>query len=289
MREQAEQTVKQVFKGLDSQTFQNVMAAVQIVSHAAGQILCKEGALERTFYILVAGEVAITKQKPDGSQALLGTKGRGEFFGEIALLKGTARTATVQTTKDATVVEMGLEAFRQVIRNSPEFLDNIMQLLDEYTQNHAKLLNHLIFTSYSRKDEILVKRLVNDLKKELQGSRVSIWLDQMDIKLGDDWDDEIEDALAQSTAMLLILSEHSTKSKNVKGEWNYCFEEGKTIIPVKIDKCKTPIRLATYHHIDLANYSEENAYQEGIARIAMTLREVAEQASDSRGDYNSLR
>jgi CRP-like cAMP-binding protein len=278
MNDQARQVLVDVFKTMEVQVLQDVMQAVKLIQSTSGSYLCREGESERTFYIIVDGEVAVAKNNANGVKELLQVKKAGDFFGEIALLKGTPRTADVYTTKDSLLLEMGLEAFRQVIRSSPQFLDNIMKLIDRYEQNHRKLQHAMIFVSYSRKDQEFAKRLIKDLKQQIKEDGIRVWFDQLDILPGKDWDESIEEALHKTTAMLLILSDNSVKSKNVKSEWHYCVEEGKVIIPIVIEKdCDIPFRLKTYHYIDLAGYANEKDYQEGLERITQTVRDVAQQ------------
>ncbi len=281
MDQQVRDVVRNIFVHLDNPTLQEFLNVVKVNRYPAQEHLCHEGALERTFYIIVDGEVEVTKSRA-GTTVLLDRKREGSFFGEIALLKNKPRTADVVTSRETTVVELDLAAFREIISRSPEFFDHLTRVVDEYEANHRKLQKTIIFTSYSRKDERLVKRLVSDLRRELINTNIFIWLDQTEIKPGKDWDDAIEEALNQSVAMLLILSNASVKSGNVKGEWNYCLEEGKVIIPVRIESdCKLPFRLRTYHYLDLADYNNEDNYARGLERIANILREVEAQANNT--------
>jgi CRP-like cAMP-binding protein len=281
MSAQARQTVKTIFQNIDDETLDKLMQTVKIVDYPANTHLCHEGARERTFYVIVNGEVAITRHRIDGQPVLLQKKGANDFFGEIALLTDQPRTADVSTTTGSTMVEMGINEFREVLKIKPEFLDHLMQLMAEYKGNHRRI-NKLIFTSYAREDQVLVKRLVKDLKNQLGGHQINIWLDQIDIMPGKDWDSAVEEALSTSTAMILIISDKSVKSRSVKDEWNYCLEEGKTIIPILIDpNCKIPFRLRTYHYIDFTQHEGADQYTEGLDRIILTLKEVASQVEKS--------
>jgi CRP-like cAMP-binding protein len=278
MDDQARKVLVDVFKTMEVQVLQDVMQAVKLVQSPSGSYLCREGELERTFYIIVDGEVAVAKNNANSVKELLQVKKAGDFFGEIALLKGTPRTADVYTTKDSLLLEMGLDAFRQVIRSSPQFLDNIMKLIDRYEQNHKRLQHSMIFVSYSRKDQEFVKRLMKDLKQQLKEDGIRLWFDQVDILPGKDWDESVAEALKKTTAMLLIMSGHAAKSQNVKSEWSYCLTKGKVIVPVLIDKeCEIPFRLQNYHYIELVGYSNEQEYQTGLTRITQSIRDVAEQ------------
>ena len=79
------------------------------------------------------------------------------------------------------------------------------------------------FLSYSRDDSAFARRLAEDLKK----AGASVWLDQLDIEPGEEWDSAIEEALVQSPRMLLVLSPSSVKSRNVRNEIAFALDNQK--------------------------------------------------------------
>ncbi|MEP6583756.1 MAG: toll/interleukin-1 receptor domain-containing protein [Ginsengibacter sp.] len=102
------------------------------------------------------------------------------------------------------------------------------------------------FFSYSRKDADFVKKLATDLKK----TGASVWLDQLDIAPGSPWDDSIQNALNGSQGLIVILSDDSVKSKNVMDEVSYAMSQGKKVVPLVIEECPVPFRLARLQYID---------------------------------------
>lgn len=105
------------------------------------------------------------------------------------------------------------------------------------------------FFSYSREDSAFALRLAADLK----AGGANVWLDQIDIEPGQEWDSAIEEAVAKAPQMLLILTRTSVKSRNVRNEISYALEEKKTIIPVLYEDCVVPLQLHRIQHIDLRN------------------------------------
>jgi hypothetical protein len=102
------------------------------------------------------------------------------------------------------------------------------------------------FFSYSRDDSEFALRLAEDLKS----AGASVWLDQMDIEAGQDWDTAVEGALTQAPRMLLILSPSSVKSKNVRNEISFALDEQKNIVPVLYRDCTVPLQLHRVQYID---------------------------------------
>ena len=65
-----------------------------------------------------------------------------------------------------------------------------------------------IFVSYSRKDTIYKDRLISSILKLKDDGISSIWIDERKIKPGDEFDDEIQEAINTSDIFLLLLSEN---------------------------------------------------------------------------------
>jgi TIR domain len=102
------------------------------------------------------------------------------------------------------------------------------------------------FFSYARKDSEFVLKLAQDLR----AAGVNLWLDQLDILGGREWDREVEEALKTSRGMIAVLSPESVASKNVMNEVSYALEEGRLVVPVLLHPCDKPFRLRRLQHID---------------------------------------
>lgn len=110
----------------------------------------------------------------------------------------------------------------------------------------------LIFISYSRVDS----EFALDLAKRLREAGFSIWLDQLDIKPSMHWDNTIEKALESCGTMLVLLSDSSVQSENVKDEYSYAIEQGKNVLPVLLENCEIPFRLKRLQYSDFSNDTE---------------------------------
>jgi len=104
------------------------------------------------------------------------------------------------------------------------------------------------FVSYSRADEGFALKLAEHLLAE----GVNLWIDQINIELGNRWDRSIEEALETSQGLLILLSETSVESDNVMDEVSYALEEEKTVIPVLVEACEIPFRLRRLQYADLS-------------------------------------
>jgi CRP-like cAMP-binding protein len=89
-----------------------------LVSVPRDRVLMKQGAPAREFLILVSGTARITRQSYDGAHTLA-ELGRGDMIGEMGLLTGTRRTATVTATSDLEVLACSPAEFQSIMQIAP--------------------------------------------------------------------------------------------------------------------------------------------------------------------------
>src|SRR5688572_29782370 len=135
------------------------------------------------------------------------------------------------------------------------------------------------FISYSRNNSDFALRLARDLR----AAGFDIWLDQLDIRTGARWDDEVEKALEKSTTFLIVLTPESIQSQNVKDEIGYAINAGKNILPIILKPCNVPFRLRRFQYVDFSNIP----YDESVIEIKHLLTNNNELArlKDAREDH----
>ena len=67
---------------------------------AAGDVLTRQGAIAHWLYIILAGEAEVVRRNGDGEEHALARLKPGDFFGEMGLLTGEPRTASVHAVTD---------------------------------------------------------------------------------------------------------------------------------------------------------------------------------------------
>ncbi len=122
-----------------------------------------------------------------------------------------------------------------------------------------------VFLSYSRENSQFVLGLAQELKE--RGFRV--WIDQMSIPAGADWDRSIDIGIRQSNLFVVVLSKNSVESMQVGSEIQLALDEHKPIFPVIYDDCEVPRILRRMQHVNFNSYSEnaEKPLQELISSM----------------------
>jgi len=89
----------------------------------AGEIIIRAGDPGNRFYIITTGEVEVVRHDADGREERVARLGPGQYFGEIALLTGVRRTATIRATVDTTVLSMARQHFSTLVEHMPDLRD----------------------------------------------------------------------------------------------------------------------------------------------------------------------
>jgi TIR domain-containing protein/pentapeptide repeat protein len=145
------------------------------------------------------------------------------------------------------------------------------------------------FISYASQDQAFAERLYADL----QNKGVRCWYAPEDMKIGDEFRSRIDASIHVHDRLLLILSEHSIKSRWVQKEVETAFEkEGKenrlVLFPIRLDDTVMQIDLGwaadvrRQRHIgDFTQWKEHDAYQKAFARLLRDLKATAQKPDAS--------
>jgi CRP-like cAMP-binding protein len=261
---------------VDEETIEHIFEHAQVKDYPTGTILCREGRIEHTLYVLLRGHVDVYRSY-GGSTHLLEQLKPGNCFGELALIMDVPRTADVAATEPVQVLELHRDDFNRFIKSKPVALLAIVRLVIQrmLSQDNRRLIQLArraksagsvprIFISYARQDESFVRRLATDLAKY----KISTWVDFDDIESGRSWARQIGEALDSCELMLLILSPSAMESTNVEDEWNYYLDKGKMILPIMHKQCNIPYRLYKLQYMDFI----EHDYADALSALVDDLR-----------------
>ena len=91
------------FKDIELEDLPKIVQSPSIKKYKAGELIIKEGEINREFYYIVKGEVKVVKNI-GGTRKNLATMSSGRIFGEIATILQKPRNATIIATNDDTTI-----------------------------------------------------------------------------------------------------------------------------------------------------------------------------------------
>ena len=108
-----------------------------------GAVIVNQGDTPDKFYIVTKGIVEVLRQEPDGQQIVVARLRSGQYFGEIALLRGGARIATVRASTETAVEVAALDetAFKELMGESPVLREEVSRLANQRTEETEKRKN----------------------------------------------------------------------------------------------------------------------------------------------------
>jgi CRP/FNR family transcriptional regulator, cyclic AMP receptor protein len=98
------------------------------------KLVCNQGAKLSCLYLVQEGEILLTRLSPDGKETLISVLGPGQFFGESALLGGSATTFSARATRNSVLLQLPERKFKLILED-PEacrlLLESIARRCDD--------------------------------------------------------------------------------------------------------------------------------------------------------------
>jgi CRP/FNR family transcriptional regulator, cyclic AMP receptor protein len=110
-----------LFEGLSDKELKHVLAQSIIVDHEAGRDIVEQGHLGAGFHLILEGQATVSQ----GSR-IVGTIGPGDYFGEISVIDGKPRSATVMTNSPVRTLALAAWDFRPLLEAHPAFSRKIL-------------------------------------------------------------------------------------------------------------------------------------------------------------------
>jgi CRP-like cAMP-binding protein len=120
-----------LFAGCSKRELEQIAQIADEIDLAEGKEMTREGSRGREFFVLLEGEADVTK---GGSS--INKLGPGDFFGEIALISDSPRTATVTATSPVRALVITDRSFRRLLDEQPEIQRKVLLALAERLAPH---------------------------------------------------------------------------------------------------------------------------------------------------------
>src|SRR5213082_391171 len=139
-------TLRQVplFESLDNEAAGELCHLLEGVDSKTGTCLFRAGDEGDAMYVIERGEVRICVRTTQGHELTLTELGRGDFFGEMALLDGKRRSADAVIAEDARLAVLSREHFLSFVRSSPDVALELLTAFANRLRHTDELLRHSV-------------------------------------------------------------------------------------------------------------------------------------------------
>jgi small-conductance mechanosensitive channel/CRP-like cAMP-binding protein len=141
-----------LFSCLSEEQLNQLVTRARLSTFGRGERVIREGAEGDSMFVLLRGaaEVSISK---NGSSIPVATLKAPDCFGEMSLLTGERRTATVRAETDCQVMEIGKPVMAEVLRASPDCLERLSELLASRKMETEGVLKEAVSHSQNERKE----------------------------------------------------------------------------------------------------------------------------------------
>lgn len=126
-----------LFGFIGGEELQALVQESRVLLFAGSERIIKQGTEGASLFLLIRGQVDVHIDH-GGKSSIVATLGPGNCFGEMSLLAGEPRTATVITQGEVEVIEIGKPAFASVVRANPAIVERLGELLTERQLANAR-------------------------------------------------------------------------------------------------------------------------------------------------------
>jgi ABC-type lipoprotein export system ATPase subunit len=129
--EVVESHVRSALSGIAEEDLSDLSTRLEPQVLEAGAIVFSEGDPADRFFIIIRGAFEVVRRRADGSENVVAMLGPGQFFGEIGLLEGAPRNASVRVAAegDASVLALDGDTFRSLVANNALAHDSIAKVM----------------------------------------------------------------------------------------------------------------------------------------------------------------
>jgi len=131
----------ELFSGFSDTELSEVAATLTFAPFVRGDVITRQGAIAHWLYILIRGEADVWYETPNHERRHLTTLPVGHVFGEMGLMTGEPRRATVTAHTDAECYRLDKKSFEHIVKSRPELAEVFAHILAERNQQLIAVQN----------------------------------------------------------------------------------------------------------------------------------------------------
>jgi len=162
-----------IFKNLDQNSLREVVEMTEQQSYPEKTVIFRQGEPGDTFCVVIAGSLRVFRTLDSGLETTLALLGEGEGLGEMSLMTGEDRSASVETAEPSSLVIISRDSFFRFCRENPDFAIGCIQSLCE------RVAQDNLHIERRSKDEFILKQLFGkyttpEIRDEIIAGRIPL-------------------------------------------------------------------------------------------------------------------
>ena len=166
------------FDGLSDQDIKTILSKAKPMEVRGGEELFRQGDPGGTMYVITRGRVRVLLEDDTGEESLLNVLDRGAHFGELSMLIGSPRNATIKTVVDTNLLVLNHDHFAEAVEQVPQFAVNLSKTLGRWLRgellgNRRQVIRAVFAVVRTRKEHAaLATQMVEMFKR--RGATVKV-------------------------------------------------------------------------------------------------------------------
>lgn len=147
-----------LFSRLDDKALGNLEKAAIRRAYPKNTILISKGDQSDQLFVVLKGKLKVSITDASGKEIIMSLLGAGDYFGEMAMIDGESRSATIVTTQASEVLTISRDDFHRTLMSSPELMFELLKVLARKVRIATDKLESLAFEDvYGRLVKLLIQ------------------------------------------------------------------------------------------------------------------------------------
>ena len=151
-----------LFAGLEESAIEEIARLLIDRRFPKDAVIFEDGSVGDYMYLILEGQVKITKMSDDGREKILEILEPGDFFGEMSLLDREPRSASVKTTRACLLLALSRQDFLDLLRQNPDVSMEMIRVLSRRVRETDEQIRGLLFERVESRTRRILLRMAKD-------------------------------------------------------------------------------------------------------------------------------
>ncbi|MFO7685687.1 MAG: Crp/Fnr family transcriptional regulator [Desulfobacterales bacterium] len=150
-----------IFSCLDDDALDRLARVAVRKKFTRNTVLLSEGDITDSLYVIVSGKVKTIITDENGREIILSISGAGDYFGEMALIDGEPRSATIVTREACRLLVFSKEDLKEILRTNPDMVFSLLKgLVKRLRETDKKIESLALMDVYGRIAQLLMQMAI---------------------------------------------------------------------------------------------------------------------------------